>query len=430
MLHVYLFVTMGKKFFDIIPPKGKQGQGTKFLDKRNSVPLEKIRPVRKKKRFFLKSLIFCFVLLTLVVISGFFFFSKVEVKVWPEIEVLALEENLVIDLNIETPDFDEKTIPGKIFSNEKSASKEFFASGKTLKEEKATGVIRVYNAYSTSSRTLIPSRFVSADGKLFWSIKKIVIPGARYEKGKLVPGEIDVEVRAAEPGEDYNIGPSTFALPALAGSSLYTTIYGKSFSDMSGGFIGETSQISQGDLEKAETALIEELKRESIELFEITIAKDFILLDETISYEVIESNNSLEAGTEAESFELQIRIKSEAVGFKKSDIENFAKNRIELNMLEGTILQEESLEIDHFLLEQNINEESKIVLNLEIKAKIYSDIDLDKLKKALLGKSIKEARIFLENLPGVVRVELKYWPFLKSKIPEDMKEVEVSLVLD
>jgi len=417
---------MSKKFFDIIPPKQKQDQGTEFLDERNSVPLEKI----KKKRFFLKSLVFCSFFLILIVILGLFLFPKVEVRIWPETEVLILEESLVIDLNIEIPNFDEKNIPGKIFSNEKSISKEFFASGKTLKKEKATGIIRVYNAHSTSSRTLVPSRFVSAEGKLFWSLKTIVIPGASYEKGKLVPGEIDVEVQAAEPGEDYNIGPSTFALPALAGSSLYTTIYGRSFSDMSGGFIGEISQISQEDLEKAEAALIEELKKESIELFKITVSKDFILLNETISHEIIESSSSLEIGAETESFEFQIRIKSEGKGFKKSDLENFAKNCINLNMSEGKILQEESLEINHFLSEQKIDEEGKLVLNLEIKAKVYSNIDLDKLKKALLGKSIKEARIFLENLPEVVKVELKSWPFLKNKIPEDMEEVEVKLMLD
>jgi len=419
---------MGKKFFDIIPPKQKQDQdqGTEFLDERSSVPLEKI----KKKRFFLKSLVFCFVLLILVIISGFFLFPKVEVKIWPETEILLLEENLVIDLNVEIRDFDEKIIPGKVFSSEKSVSQEFSASGKVLKEQKATGVIRVYNAHSTSSRTLVPSRFVSADGKLFWSLKKIVIPGGRYEKGKFVPGEIDVEVQAAEPGEDYNIGPSTFALPALAGSSLYTTIYGRSFSDMSNGFIGEVSQISQGDLERAEIVLTEKLKKQSKEFFKTTVPKEFVLLDETISQEIIESNSSLEAEIEAESFVFQVKIKSEGIGFKRSDLENFAKNCINLNISKGTIFQEESLEINYSFSEEKIDEEAKVVLNLDIKSKVYSDIDLDKLKKALLGKSLKEARIFLENLPGVTKVELKSWPFLKNKIPEDMKEVEVSLMLD
>ncbi len=414
---------MGKKFFDIIPPEEIDSLGSKKQQ-------EKTVLVGKKKGFFLKSLLFCLVLLVLIAVSGFFFFSKVEIEIWPKTDILSLEENLVIDLNAETFNFSEKIIPGKIFINEKSASQEFPASGRVLKKEKATGVIRVYNAYSTSARTLIPSRFVSADGKLFWSVKRITIPGARYEKGKLIPGEIDVEVKAAEPGEDYNIGPSTFALPALAGSPLYTTIYGRSFSDMAGGFIDEVPQISQEDLEKAENILIEELKKESREFFKTTIPRDFVLLDETISQEIIETNSSLQAGTEAESFVFQVKIKSEGVGFKKSNLEDFAKGCINLNISEGTRIQEESLEINHFILEQKIDEEGKIVLNLEIKSKVYSDIDLDKVKKALLGKSLKEARIFLENLPEVTKIELKSWPFLKKKIPEDMEKLEIKLRID
>lgn len=418
---------MGKKFFDIIPPK-------EISFSRSEKQEEKIRPVRKKKRFFLKSLVFCFVLLILVIISGLFFFSKIEVEIWPETEILILEENLVIDLNVEIPDFDEKIIPGRVFSNEKSVSQEFSASGKVLKEEKATGVIRVYNNYHSTQILVVNTRFqpplesfqppLDGDkGETPWfrTLNRIVIPSKSYK---------EVRVIAGSPGEKYNIKPTKFSIPGLRGLSQYTLVYGESFEEFKGGFRDEVSQISQEDLERAEIALTEELKKQSREFFKTTVSKDFVLLDETISQEIIEVNSSLEAGTEAESFVFQVKIKSEGVGFKRSDLENFAKNCINLKMSEGTILQEESLEINHFLLEQKINEEAKVVLSLEIKAKVYSDIDLDKLKKALLGKSLKEARIFLENLPGVTKVELKSWPFLKNKIPEDIKEVEVKLMLD
>ena len=418
---------MPKKFFDIIPPK-------EISFSRNEKQEEKIRPVRKKKRFFLKSLVFCFVLLILVITSGLFLFSKVEVQIWPETEILILEENLVIDLNVEIPVFDEKVIPGRVFSNEKSASQEFLASGKILKEEKATGVIRVYNNYHLTQILVVNTRFQpplesfqpSLDGEKgetpwFRTLNRIVIPSKSYK---------EVRVIADSPGEKYNIKPAKFSIPGLRGLSQYTLVYGESFEEFKGGFRDEVSQISQEDIDGAEIALTEELKEQSREFFKTTVPKDFVLSDETISQEIIEAGSSLEAGTEAESFMFQVKIKSEGVGFKRSDLENFANSRINLNMPEGAILQEESLEINHFLLEQKIDEEGKIVLSLEIKAKVYSDIDLDELKKALLGKSLKEARIFLENLPGVTKVELKSWPFLKSKIPEDMEEIEVRLMLD
>ncbi len=423
---------MPKKFFDIIPPKKID------FSPRKIKPKEETKSSNREtltlgggsfKRIFFKSFVFLLILLVLAGGFGFFFFSKAEIEIWLKTDTLSLEETLTIDLEIKEPDFEAKVIPGKTFSDQKSISQEFFASGKVLKEEKATGIIRIYNEYSTSPRTIVSSRFVSTDGKLFWSLKRITIPGARYEKGKLVPGEIDVEVQAAEAGEDYNIEPSTFALPALAGSPLYTTIYGRSFSPMTGGFKGEVSQVLQEDLEQAEKILTESVKKDSRDFLKESLSSDFVLLDEAVSQEIVEANSSVEAGAEVGSFNFQVKVNSEALGFKKSDMENFAKNCISLDIPEGKKIQEESLEINYFPESTDL-ESWKIVLNLEIKAKVYSDIDLTELKKALLGKSREEVKIFLENLAQITKIEIKSWPFLKKKIPENIDKVELILNLD
>jgi len=422
---------MPKKFFDIIPPKKIDSFPEKAELKGKTKPprTPRVRATltsggKSFKRIFFKSFVLLLVLLVLVGGFGFFFFSKVEIEIWLETDALSLEETLTIDLEIKEPDFEAKVIPGKTFSDQKSASQEFSASGKVLKEEKATGVIRVYNEYSTSPRTLVPSRFISTEGKLFWSLQRITIPGGKYEKGKLIPGEIDVEVQAAEAGEDYNIGPSTFALPALAGSPLYTTIYGESFAPMISGFKGEVSQVLQEDLEQAENILVERVKKDSKDFLERSLPSDFVLLDETISQEIVEANSSVEAGAEVESFYFQVKVNSEALGFKKPDMENFAKSCINLDIPEGKKIQEENLEINYF--PESIDLESgKVVLNLEIKAKVYSDIDLTELKKALLGKSREEVKIFLENLAEITKIEIKSWPFLRKKAPENINKIEL-----
>lgn len=407
---------MPKKFFDIIPPE---------MAKKITAPSEsKIHT--KKFPLFAKGLIFCFGLLIIII---FFFFPKVEIEIWPKTEILNLEEKVKITINKKEGNFEERIILGEVFSNQKSASQEFSASGKVLKKEKAEGIIKVYNAYSTSSRSLVSSRFVSADGRLFWSVKKVTIPAARYEKGKLIPGEVDVEVAAAEPGEAYNIEPTTFALPALAGSPLYTTIYGKSFSPMTGGFISEVAQVTQEDLEKAEKTLTEDLKKQSRDFLRTSLPQGFVLLEETISQEVIDTKSSLQAGAEAESFNFQGEVKSEGIGFKKSDLEDFAKYFLGLNITEDKKMQEQSLEVNYSIESIDLDA-GEVVLNLEIKAKVYSDINEEDLKKALLGKTLKEARIFLGNLPQLTKIEIKSWPFLKKKIPEDIEKVEIKLRID
>jgi hypothetical protein len=423
---------MAKKFYDIIPPKEISSLEDNKINNREEEKEEIIQPVLRKKSHFLRNLIFFAFVLIILSLVGFFFFSKTEVEIWPKTDILSFEETITIDLEATLIDFDNNVISGQILKDQKTISKEYSTSGRTTKQEKAKGVIRVYNSYSTSPRTLIPSRFVSSDGKLFWSTKRITIPGAKQESGRLVPGEIDVGVEAAEPGEEYNIGPTTFALPALAGTALYTTIYAKSFSSITGGFEGEVAQLSQPDLDGAEIDLSEHLKDQGRDSLKAKTSEDFILLDQAVFQEIKDIKSSEKVEAEVESFNIEAELDSKAIIFKRSDIENLIKSHLDLAIEEDKRLQNESLEINYSLKEIDF-ETGTMILDLSVKARVYSDIDLNQIKRAILGRPVSEAQIFLDNFSELTKSEIRSWSFLgvlKRKIPEDIDKIELKLNLD
>lgn len=434
---------MPKKIFDILPPKRFKRSPPSIWEKER---LEREKKLTLTKNLFSQRFAFCqrlfggrgffkkaliFAPLFLILIGIFFHFalSKVGIEIWPEAKVLNFQEKVTIDTKINKVDFLAEVIPGKFFEDQKSGSEQFSASGKVFKEEKAQGIIRVYNAYSTLPQVLVATtRFISAEGKLFRSVERVTIPGGRYEKGKFVAGFLDIKVRAAEAGEDYNIGPSTFSIPGFAGTPRYTSFYGKSFSPMTGGFRGEVSQVTQQDLERAQNILVERLKRESKDSIVAKISSDFILLDEGISQEIIEGSSLAKAGTQVDSFNFQVQIKSKALGWKLSDLENFAKEFIRSNITDDKKIHQESLEINYW--SESINMElGKIILNLAITAKIYSDIEEVSLKKALFGKSLKETQRFLEDSPKITKVSLKVFPFWLKKIPQKEEKIKIKLNL-
>lgn len=405
---------MAEKFFDIMPP-----------EKRVVEPEEKEVVIKKKKRPFLKTSLVLLLLLIVLAGVGSLFFSKVKVEIWPKTELLSFQESITLDLSADKRD--GLIIPSKTITHNKSGSKEFFSSGKVITEQKAKGKIVVYNAYSTSSRTLIPSRFVSADGKLFWSTEKVTIPGARYEKGDLIPGETEIEVVAAESGEEYNIEPTSFALPALAGTALYTTIYARSFSPMSGGFIGEAAQVTAQDLESAENALFEEMKEQIKEFLQASTPQGYVFLDETVIYNIEETSASQEPESVTDSFVIDMKVNSQAVIFKESDMEELVEESVNSRIEQGKKI--DNLNIDYSLKETAL-ESGRIVLALDIKARAYQDIDLNGIEKAIAGKSMKEADLFLDNLAGVEKAELKTWSFFRRNVPENLERIETLLKLD
>ncbi len=418
---------MPKKFFDVIPPNQEKVVENNSVSFDTEVKKEPV--VIKRKRHFLRNILISIIIFFIIGFVGLYFFSDVEVSVWPKAEAIAFSEIVTIDLNATDVDLDNAIIPAQEVNNEKVGSEEFSSSGKAVKESKATGFITIYNNYSTASRSLVPSRFVSADGKLFWSLNKVTVPGKHYEGGKLVPGEKQVEVEASEAGPDYNIGATTFALPALAGTALYTTIYAKSSEPMSGGYKGEVGKITQSDVNNAENVVVEKLKAESRDLLKKSLSSDIMLPDETIIQEVIESKSSHSVGTEVDSFSFDAKVKSNGLSFKRLDIEEFVKTKINSKIEEGFKIQEGSLEIDYVLKEVDL-ETGKITISLNIEAIAYEDINLIDLEKAILGKSIREAEIFLNNLLEIDKVELDSGSFLRRSIPEDMDKVKIQLILD
>jgi len=424
---------MPEKIFDIYPPKFVPPSEPEKIPQK----ISRKKPSKRKGVLLL--------ILGIFIIIGFFayfFLSRAQIEIWPETQALNLKERIEINAEKDQPDFLAKVFPGKIFEEELEISQEFSASGKVSKTERARGQIRVYNAYSDSPQVLIVNtRFISADGKLFRSVERVTIPGGKYdEKGKLVPGLLDINVIAAEPGEEYNIGLSTFSIPGFAGTPKYTAFYGKSFSAMTGGYRGEAPQVTQTDLDKAKDALIKKLFEEGNTALKNKAPLDFVLLDEALSQKIIEIEPSVSVGSETQTFKLGAKANLKVLSFRKSDLENFAKEFIVSQMPQDEILaeegfwskkktQEDSLKINYkfYSIDWQLK---KMILDLDFSAKIYPDINENVLKKAILGKSLKETQILLTNQPYVEKSEVKLWPFWVKKIPQDKNKIKIKLNID
>lgn len=422
---------MPKKILDILPPESKISKIEETALEEDFQQPKKIKSEILKKPFSIaknnkiKAIIISLLFLILTWALFNFRLARLEIIIWPETEALNLKETVSLELEKGMVDFDQKIIPGKILEEKTSASQQFSVSGKALKEEKAKGIIRVYNNYHLPQTLIVNTRFQPPLEKIlyFRTTRTITVPAG---------GFLDVEVIADAPGNDYNIGPSTFSIPGLAGLPQYYSIYGKSFSPMQGGFKGQISQITQEDIDKAKNSLFEKLQREGRELLKTKVPEGFILLEEGISQEII-TENFPEVGTESDSFKGELQIKSKAILFKRSDLEELAKKIILDQLPEDKKMNEESLKIDYSLKSPSSlggKELAKIILDLDISVKIYSALDEVSLTRGLLGKSLRETQMLLADQPEIVKVKLKAFPFWLRKVPQEENKIKIKFNLD
>ena len=413
---------MAKEFFDISPPK-------KIL-----VKPEPERKIFEKKPSFSKKIAF-FLIFLLIIIGTFLFFAlgKAEIEIIPKTELIDLEKKVLLDSEFKQPlsvRLKENTIPAEIIEDESTISREFPATGEDVVEKRAEGIIRVYNEYSTASHTfVVNTRFLSTDGKLFRALERITIPGQKYEEGKLKPGFVDIKVRAAEAGQEYNIGPTTFSVPGLLGTDMYTAFYAKSFSQMKGGFEGKASQVKKEDLERAKKLLEEEVFEESLVALEKKCDENsFILSQDCLLKEVLEQGCKAEVGEKIDSFTCEIKVKLKALVFREKDLEEFVENAI-LSQIQEKEIKPGSLELNYFLETKDL-EKGQANLNLIALAEIYSPLEETLLKKGIAAKPKKAAKILLESHPEIKQAEIKLWPFWLKEIPKNLEKIKIRTVLD
>ncbi len=414
-----------KKVIDILPPR--QEKKITERQKGKTLPSEDLS-IKKKPLFinpcFKKILIFS--LFFLFLLAGFCYFtlSKADIDIWPLARNLTLEENITIKEDVT-----------QIFEEEITLSKLFQSSGRVLKEERAEGIIKVYNEYSTSPQTLVAStRFVSSEGRVFRTPDRVVIPGGRYEQGKFVSGEIDIRVVADEPGPQHNIGPTTFSIPGFAGTTRYTKFYAKSFQVMSGGLQEEVAKILEEDLIGAENVLIKEAEEKCREKLSLTFSREdisskFYYFPDEIESQLVEKFSLSLAGEEKEEFTFQTKVKCKTISLEKEYLENYIKSLFNAEISENEKILEESLEINYLSREIDL-EKKEINFFLEVSAKIYSQIDFYQFQNALVGKSLNESKVLLESRSDIVKADVSLWPFWVRKIPKDLEKVNFSLRFD
>ncbi|OGZ17402.1 MAG: hypothetical protein A2Z78_00635 [Candidatus Nealsonbacteria bacterium RBG_13_36_15] len=397
-----------QKIFDIIPPE--------------RIKISPKMEIKKKESFQPRFGKFFKIFLGIIILTfgGLFFYfvsQKTEIIIWPETQKVSFEEKITVDLETGEVKLATNTIPGNIIKEEQSVTQEFSSSGKGLKETKAEGTIRVYNNYHLNQTLVANTRFQPPSERVlyFRTTRQITVPAKSY---------IDVEVVADKPGEEYNIGPSTFSVPGLAGLPQYTFVYGKSSQSMGGGSKGDMPEVTQQDLEKAENALEEKLLTAVNNSLKDKISEDVIILEEATKKDFSESVFSAKAGEGKTSFSGEKRLSFTALFFKNSDLERFAKEYILSQISKDQEINLKSLKVNYSLGAADV-ESGKIILNLNCSADVYFKIEENDFKRELAGNLLPEAQNFLNNDPRINKFKLDLRPFWINRIPQNVERIKI-----
>ena len=299
------------------------------------------------------------------------------------------------------------------------------AQGTTPVESKASGSITISNSYSATPLKFIKTtRFESPQGLIYRAASDIVVPG---KKGS-VPGTVTVTVIADQPGDQYNIGPTTkFTLPGLkTNPAMYAAVSAKSSAAMSGGASGDQPGTAPGALEAAVSLVRGRLEAKAHEAAAAQVKDDALVFPELITVTYESQPTTKEAG---DSVRIHEKAHIEIPVFPK---EAFAQAVAKIaftdpDNLPVTIEPGEDFTVN--ALTQGDGAEAG-VLNLVAsgKALIIWKVDSAALAAALAGKDSSAFQGIANGFPSVLEANARIAPFWKNTFPSNATDIKIVVV--
>ena len=413
---------MSKNFLnDMVKVKHARTQSSNFISRQIEKEKIEIKEMQIKKggrRWGLWFLAGVSVLFFLFALS--YLFAKATVTVNPKIQDVTLNENLSASKdNTGFLPFDLVVISGEENKLVKTNSEKIVV-------EKATGVVIIYNDFSSTPQALsIDTRLEGSNGKIYKTLTKTVVPG-KVSTG--TPGSVEVKIYADVAGVESNSTPLDFTIVGFKSTPKYSKFYARSKGEISGGFKGTASVIS--DIEK--TIVINNLKNIlQTKLFKKVTdqtPRGFVLFKDAVFLN-IDNNNNVDLASAKDGM-VPVKLKGTLYGllFDEAKLtKKIAESNIE-KYDDSPVYIPNIRDLKFFLMNQeNISfaDVKNINFNLSGVTKIVWKTETDKLVKDLLAKHKKDFNEIVSKYSNIVSAKLALSPIWKMYLPDKTKDISV-----
>ncbi len=317
------------------------------------------------------------------------------------------------------------------------------ASGTKNVERKASGRIIVFNEFSQAPVKFIKNtRFEAPNGKIYKVLNPVTIPGTRVVSGKTVPGSVEIEVFAENPGAEYNIGLVDFKIPGLKNTPQYTKIYAKSKTPMTGGFSGKVFEVTEDDRDLVTQELESKLEKTLTDKLAGEIPPGFILLSDAtkikmdpVDEELPDTTGSADATTGGNIVNFNQAGKIYGIILDISEFSDSVADRYleEGGYTKGEILINNPSDLIFDVLDSTTFDPStstSLSVDISGTAILVWQFDAQKLKNDLMGTAKSNYEKVLSAYPGIKSAEISMTPPWIRSFPSDPEKIKVEVALD
>lgn len=363
--------------------------------------------------------------LFLLLIGGYMWFiPRATVTVMTMPKLLEEKVNLIVDPTGTVVDAEAKTIPGKTQEKIVSGDKTIPVTSKKDKGDPAKGTVTIYNK-SLSEKTFKSGSVVSTKGVSFTLDNDVKAASASESFTQRIYGKVSATVTAVKIGVEGNVpADSEFTFKDF----LSETAVGRNDQPFTGGISREVTVVTRADYDALVKALTSDLVDKAKGELATSVAGREKLIDSTIVSTVTDKAFQEELDQETNVLHGTMTIKVHGISYGEDDVAQLFGDIVQSKIPQGYALVEG--QTTSKTSDVKVKKDNTISVSVETTGVALPVVDSQVLSKALAGKSIKQAEIYLRSVTGVAGMGVEYhWWFLNNRLPPNPKNISISVTL-
>ena len=357
---------------------------------------------------------------------AYWYLPRADITIFVKPKVLEKDFEVKLDPSLTVADKTNLILPGEKVEVTVSGSKEIVTTGTKLIGEKSKGKVTIYNRTS-KEKTLPKGTEITGPGSLKFTLNDQVAIASESAGSDYVtiPGKSEIAVTAVAIGNEGNLASgSEFIIGNLAKSDFVA----KNDASFSEGTSREIQVVAKADQDKLLADLQKELESKAIDELKTKITSGRKLVEDSLTTQVQEKNFDKKINDEANQLSLSLGIKAEALSFSEEEFKQLAGEQIKNLIPAGFDYNPDKTEMDFKF--QPSSEKNIFTFLAHFKADLSPQLDLEGIKKNLLGKRPIIAETYLNNLPNVSSFTAEIKPRLPERIatfPHTLKKISIKV---
>lgn len=282
--------------------------------------------------------------------------------------------------------------------------------------ENANGEVTVYYNPKLPTKTFPKGTKIITENGLKFSLDNDV----EAASASASVGQAKVHVTAEVVGPQYNLEPGQ----QFSFTEFDQSYWAQNDAPFSGGSERQTTIVTQEDMDRLQKALYETLVQKARDEAK-NKAQGLTLVDDAIVAKITKTNFDKNAGEEASLLNLDLQVEANSIVFDEGQLQKLIAEKA-TDLPKDLMVRPQDIQISQ---SQVARLDSKLQIKGQFKASLVPKFDEGELKAKIAGKSLKETRAIIKEIPQVSDVSVHFSPNLPlvGNLPRNQAKISFKI---